>query len=91
MERFTAFNIIPTTLQNVQLQVKLLPGIQEKALFKKIMEAACPQTGVCDYVIRGSTASLSEKVGIYAVIEFIILLGQNIRSIILLYPVQLVQ
>ena len=31
----TAFNIIPTTLQNVQLQVKLLPRMQENAPLKK--------------------------------------------------------
>ena len=49
----------PTALQNLQLQVKLVPRMQEKAQFFEIfMEGACPRppSGARDYVARGSTA-----------------------------------
>ena len=67
------FNIIPTALQNVQLQVKLLPRMQEKAPFSTIFEiflGACPHTpsGVRDCVARGSTTF--KKVGMYVIITY---------------------
>ena len=38
------FNIISTALQNIQLQVKLLPRMQEKAPFLKFVSwGACPR------------------------------------------------
>ena len=48
----TAINIVPSTLQNVQLQIKLLPRMQEKVQF-------------CEIFHGWATAFKSEWVGLY--------------------------